>query len=99
MSPRITELTLCEHREAAATKPPEESCLILIVAEPKCHLPFGSIGNIIFFLNYKITFKLCTGAHDCCRSQVIGSDFILPRDRLPPLESLFIKPLSLSGSI
>ena len=50
-------------------------------------------------LNYKITFKLCTGAHNCCPLEVIESDFILPMDRLPLPESLFIKPLSISGSI
>lgn len=80
VSPRITELTLCEPREATATKTPEESCLILIVAEPKCHLPLGSIGIFIFsFLNYTIAFKLCTGAHNCCPLEVIGSDSFHPR--------------------
>lgn len=98
-SPRIIELTLSEPREATATKALEESCLILITAEPKCHLPLGSIGIFFLFLNYKITFKLCTGAHNCCPLEVIGSDFILPIDRLPLLESLFIKLLSISGSI
>lgn len=43
-SPRITELTLCEPGEATATTAPAESCLILIAAEPKCHLPLGLIG-------------------------------------------------------
>ena len=50
-------------------------------------------------LNYEITFKLCTGAHNCCPLEVIENDFILPVDRLPLHESLFIKPLSISGSI
>lgn len=85
-SPRITNLTLRDPRSTA--KVPEESCLILIMTEPKCHLPLSSIGIFFFgFLNYTITFKLCTGAHNCCPLEVIGSDFILPMDRLPLWES------------
>lgn len=51
-SPRITELTLCEPREGITTKAPEESRLILIAAEPKCHFPLRSIG--IFFFLFKL---------------------------------------------
>ena len=47
-SPRITNLTLRDPRSTA--KVPEESCLILIMTEPKCHLPLSSIG--IFFLAF-----------------------------------------------
>lgn len=93
------ELTLSEPGDAVATNAAEARSLILITAEPRCHLPLGSIGFFFFsFLNYKITFKLCTGAHNHCPLAVIGSDFILLMERLPRLESLFIKPLSLSGS-
>lgn len=98
-SSRTTDLTLCEPREATATKAPDESCLILIVAKPECHLSLGSTGIFPPFLNYTITFKLCTRAPNRCPLEVIGSDFILPLDRPSLLESLFIKSLSIQLSI